>query len=249
MFVFTVFIRQPAPAEINVTAGYSVVLNCPFYSVPKANVTWTHADGSEINYRTNDRRVISSIANEIQSAMFGICIICCNFIFRFQNICRYFQLLNGSLLITNANPAADNKKFKCTAINGFSAKPRRMYQPFLHVKHNIDAIETQQPKLMPPLQNKTVTIGSGQTLRLLCATTSNVKVAAIEWHFMPRSTRTTASSATSPNAPSTIPLNPLNLIEMKIENVTPEANDGIYNCSYAGEFQVSFSANFFFNFI
>lgn len=127
---------------------------------------------------------------------------------------------------------ADNKKFKCTAFNGYVAKKsQRMYAPLLHVRPNNDSIEAQQPKLLPPLQNSTVTIGSGQTLRLLCATTTNAKASQIEWHFTPR-------SSSSANAPS-IPLEPSNHIELKIENATLEANDGIYNCSYAGAFQVS----------
>lgn len=127
---------------------------------------------------------------------------------------------------------ADSKRFKCTAINEYSAKPRRFYTPSLHVRASVAAFEVQQPKLLPPLQNRTVTIGSGQTLRLLCTTRMNAKASAIEWRFTARST----SSATA----STILLEPSNRIELKIANVTPEANDGIYNCSYAGEFQVSF---------
>lgn len=138
------------------------------------------------------------------------------------------------MLITNANTETDNKKFKCTATNVYIAKVRRMYAPSLHVRNGIgDTIGVQQPKLLPPLQNKTVTIGSGQTLRLLCATTINAKASPIEWHFTSRSTTSSAASAPS------ILLESPNRIELKIANVTPEANDGIYNCSYAGEFQVS----------
>lgn len=137
------------------------------------------------------------------------------------------------MLITNANAMFDNKKFNCTAFNGYVAKPRRMYAPYLHVRSNIDSNEGQQPKLLPPLQNKTITIGSGQTLRLLCATTANAQASAIEWRFTPN---TATSSANGP----TIQLETPNRIELKIANVTPEANGGIYNCSYAGEFQVSF---------
>lgn len=54
---FTVFVRQAAPSEYTVMAGHNIVLNCPYFSVPKANMTWTHADGSEIDFRANDRRV------------------------------------------------------------------------------------------------------------------------------------------------------------------------------------------------
>lgn len=141
-------------------------------------------------------------------------------------------MLNESLLITDTNAVADNKKFKCTAVNGYVAKKsQRMYAPLLHVRPNNDTIVAQQPKLLPPLQNSTVTIGSGQTLRLLCAATKNAKTSKIEWHYTPR-------SSSSANTPS-IPLQPSNQIELKIENVTLEANDGIYNCSYAGAFQVS----------
>lgn len=147
--------------------------------------------------------------------------------------------MNGSLLITNANAMVDNRRFNCTAINVYSAKPRRMYAPFLHVKNNIDTINVQPPTLLSPLQNGTVTVGSGQTLRLLCATTRNAKESKIEWRFTSRSMSTTV------NVPSSILLEPSNHIELNIANVTPEANDGIYNCSYAGEFQVSFFFLFF----
>lgn len=150
---------------------------------------------------------------------------------------RYFELLNGSLLIIDANTVTDNKRFKCTAINGYSFKPRRYFSPFLHVRPSIgdtiDMATQRQPKLLPRLQNQTVTIGSGQTLRLHCATASHAKTSSIVWHFASRST---------PSA--SVQLESLNRIELKIGNVTPEANDGIYNCSYAGEFQVSLLLNY-----
>lgn len=194
-------------------------------------MTWINADGLEIDFRTHDRRVKINDRRADNPKILGFLrFLIVGFSFSLHR--RYFQLLNGSMLITNANAMVDNKRFNCTAFNGYVAKPRRMYAPFLHVLPSIDSNEAQQPELLPPLQNKTVTIGIGQTLRLLCATTANAKASAIEWRFTP-------STATSSANARTILLETPNRIELKIANVTPEANGGIYNCSYAGEFQVS----------
>lgn len=50
-------------AGMNVTAemGSSVVLTCPFYSVPDANVTWQFANSSDIHYNNNRRVKVLSI--------------------------------------------------------------------------------------------------------------------------------------------------------------------------------------------
>lgn len=50
--------------ELNAERNSTVLLNCPFESIPEANITWNFANGTTIEFNKMDRRVqIVSIFN------------------------------------------------------------------------------------------------------------------------------------------------------------------------------------------
>lgn len=110
-------------AVLNVTAelGSSTVLTCPIYSVPYANVTWQFANNSDIHYNNNRRvkvlsilccRMCNGYRFHILYYKYFFSIIPLNVLHIFH---RFFQLRNGSLLITKVT-SGDNQHYRYAKI-------------------------------------------------------------------------------------------------------------------------------------
>uniref|UniRef100_A0A6B2EER7 Putative neural cell adhesion molecule l1 n=1 Tax=Phlebotomus kandelakii TaxID=1109342 RepID=A0A6B2EER7_9DIPT len=95
----TEFQRGSNESSILVEIGSPLVLNCPFSSTPRANVTWTfktrNIPPGDADYQTDN---------------------------------RFFQLQNGSLLVVNAK-STDSGKYKCIAKNEYLQKSERIFMP------------------------------------------------------------------------------------------------------------------------
>lgn len=113
-------------------------------------------------------------------------------------------------------------KNRCIATNKYSTKPTRSQSTSLHI---IPASNKHMPKLLPPLQNRTIMILTGKKLRLICAPDFSTTTTNVKWSFTPR------------YAPITVNSSEHNGTELRIFQVSSE-HDGIYNCSYSGEYQV-----------
>lgn len=48
--------------ELTTEKDSSVVLNCPFDSVPEADIAWNFANGTKIDFNKTDRRVLIVIS-------------------------------------------------------------------------------------------------------------------------------------------------------------------------------------------
>lgn len=155
------------------------------------------------------------------------------YIFPFFNVSqnrRYFQLNNGSLLIINAN-SNDKQNFTCTAFNQYSAKSPQSHSIKLNILSKTNSSNYFiRNKLLPPLQNQSSIIAEGNVLRLLCAASqaSIVEESMIEWTFIPRNHSIKKKLQ-------------LNSVELKIENLSSEKDDGIYECSVNDDHQVGSS--------
>ncbi|XP_059611171.1 uncharacterized protein LOC132258084 [Phlebotomus argentipes] len=97
----TEFQRGSNESSILVETGSPLVLNCPFSSTPRANVTWTFK-----------LKTIPPSAGDAE----------------YQRDNRFFQLQNGSLLVVNAK-STDSGKYKCIAKNEYLQKSERIFMP------------------------------------------------------------------------------------------------------------------------
>lgn len=108
-----------------------------------------------------------------------------------------------------------------------------------------DAIQADDSKLLPRLQNSTLKIQSGQTLLLHCASLEN-KVSSLFEHTLHRRlmihliSLTQISWSFTPRMDGSTPIDLRNSNnELKIVKASAEKHDGIYNCSTDTDFQVS----------
>uniref|UniRef100_A0A1L8DJY9 Putative receptor mediating netrin-dependent axon guidance n=1 Tax=Nyssomyia neivai TaxID=330878 RepID=A0A1L8DJY9_9DIPT len=95
----TEFTRGSNETSVLVEMGSPLVLNCPFSSTPRANVTWHYKSKNILSPTTTDAA---------------------------DN--RFFQLQNGSLLIVNTM-STDSGKYKCIAKNEYLQKSERIFMP------------------------------------------------------------------------------------------------------------------------
>lgn len=89
------------------------------------------------------------------------------------SIYRYYQLLNGSLLVPNVK-LYDSGKFRCIAENSFITKSQRNSTITVKVLPKNNTILQVPNRLWLPLQSSPIYVKSGGKLRLLCISTSNL---------------------------------------------------------------------------
>ncbi|XP_037029752.1 uncharacterized protein LOC119069728 isoform X2 [Bradysia coprophila] len=177
-----VFARYAAEKNISAETGSFVVIECPFYSVPAANITWRYANNKTIDFNQNN---------------------------------RMFQLLNGSLLITQVKES-DSQTYKCTAQNAFfHTRPVRSYSSSLEV---VNATESQlKSGMILPLwtaENRTIVVKTGGILKLFCVASSE----EVRWTFRQR------------NGNQSFRINDTSNV-LVFRNVSYPTHDGFYNCS------------------
>lgn len=175
--------RDTSLPSINATgvAGQTIVLNCPIKSVPQANVAW-YFNKTLIAFDTtgsnkDSRRVKVlldwkfSCTEKLAIAHNGMLL---HLLMTFPlQLCRFFMLTNGSLLLVNAKET-DSGKYKCNATNLYTQKVSRSSGLSLNIVPVTN--ETDLGYLLPFLQNQTQQIKSGSTLILHCASNANSKV-------------------------------------------------------------------------
>lgn len=103
----------------------------------------------------------------------------------------------------------------------------------------VNSITASHAKLLPPLQNQALFVANGSALTLHCAPTSTAtkKGNLIRWTFTRRSSSPSSSSTAA--ATAAIPLPTADPNELHIPNTTVHQNDGIYQCNFGDEYQVS----------
>ncbi|XP_062535649.1 uncharacterized protein LOC134204852 isoform X2 [Armigeres subalbatus] len=168
----------------------SLVLHCPFDSHPPANITW--------------------IVNRTQ-------IIVNNYaVGPHEN--RYYQLQNGSLLVTDMH-MSDAGRYRCNASNNFSAKTLRSYGYVVAIKPA--STSNLANRLLPRMQPQNISIRAGSTLKLNCAGESGRP----RWTFIPRQSK--------------IPINLVNFTyQLLFTNVSVDKHEGVYNCSFGDDYQL-----------
>ncbi|GAB0096374.1 hypothetical protein DMENIID0001_118700 [Sergentomyia squamirostris] len=135
----TEFTRGSNESGVTVEIGSPIVLNCPFSSTPRANVTWSFKSkniapsAEDFHHQHDNRRV------------------------------KFFQLQNGSLLIVNAK-STDSGKYKCVAKNEFLQKSERIFMPQVTVV----ASRSISSGLFPVMEEVEQKVLTGGTLRLFC---------------------------------------------------------------------------------
>ncbi|KAJ6637567.1 Protogenin A [Pseudolycoriella hygida] len=55
-----VFTRYPAEKNVTAEASGFVLIDCPFYSIPIANITWKYANNTAVNFNRNNRRLLNN---------------------------------------------------------------------------------------------------------------------------------------------------------------------------------------------
>ncbi|XP_021712907.1 uncharacterized protein LOC5567074 [Aedes aegypti] len=172
------------------TTQKPLVLHCPFDSHPPANITWI-VNKTQIvinNYATGPH----------------------------EN--RYYQLQNGSLLVTDIR-MSDAGRYRCNASNSFSAKTLRSYGYVVAVQQ--PSTSSSSNRLLSRMQPQNISIRAGSTLKLNCAGESNRP----RWTFTPRQSK--------------IPINLVNFTyQLLFTNVSVEKHEGIYNCSLGTDSQL-----------
>lgn len=132
----------------------------------------------------------------------------------YYNIIKYINVLFPFL-----------KMYSCRAQNDYAVKPLRTYTVLLNVVDNKRRDdENENTALMPPLQNQTILVRTGQTVRLLCAVGGRSDT-IIKWEYISLLTF------------KRIDLNDFG-IELIIYNVTNDLHTGIYQCSSGNDKQV-----------
>ncbi|XP_065076985.1 uncharacterized protein plum isoform X2 [Ochlerotatus camptorhynchus] len=166
-----------------------LVLHCPFDSHPPANITW--------------------IVNKTQIVIYNYA--------NGPHENRFYQLHNGSLLISDIRPS-DAGRYRCNASNNFAAKNLRSYGYVVAVQ---PPNQKPQSRLLPRMQTQILNVRIGATLKLNCAGENGRP----RWTFTPRQSK--------------IPINLDNFTyQLLFTNVSVDKHEGIYNCSLGADSQL-----------
>lgn len=136
---------------ITASSQKPLVLHCPFESHPPANITW----------------VVNKTQIVVNNYAIG------------PSENRYYQLQNGSLLVTDIR-MSDAGRYRCNASNNFSAKTLRSYGYVVAIKPT--SISNSAKRLLPRMQPQNMSIRAGSTLKINCAGESGRP----RWTFIPR---------------------------------------------------------------